>query len=94
MAIWADVEKVLVDDGWSRQICVDGSTDFKKTIKGFAEAGTVSDGTRVVTINLCPRGRYLGLVDGWGNCWKDVDLRETESAKVAIETLIGETKCE
>ena len=86
--IGVEVEKFLVDAGWEMSSLSDGTVEFKKKIGGFEESGTLSDGTRVVTLSLCPRYRYLGRVDGWGFVAKDLDLREEASAEVAIKKVM------
>jgi hypothetical protein len=67
------IEAELLRTGWS----VDHSGYiFKKRIENFAPAGSFSDGTREVRLQMDMCGRYLERIDGWGDAEKDVDLRD------------------
>ena len=80
MHIMDEIDQLLIQHGWKRRpIDPNGfgqppedawscpSIEYKKEIAGFAEAGTVSDGTRVVSLAINRTGRYLSRLDGFGN---------------------------
>lgn len=69
------VAAALVADGWR----FDGAA-YSKRIEGFAEAGTLSDGARIVRLDMGESGRWLTLRDGWGIALGDVDLRNYANA--------------
>lgn len=78
------VALTLIDFGWRNQ---DDGT-YTKRIRCFAEAGTMSDGTRVVRLRLDDNGRWLERIDGWGNVERDVDLRDYASPRAAINAVL------
>ena len=47
----------------------------QKMINGYEATGQLSNGTRLVTLEIDSTGRWLSRVDGWGKVIKDVDLR-------------------
>ena len=76
MHISDKIAATLMADGWS--IIGRGTNlPFYTKRHTFPElAGTISNGTRVVTLTICERGRYLARVDGCGRTIRDVDLRD------------------
>lgn len=82
------IAETLINDGW-RSIDVNSGTRFEKHIVGFAPAGTVSDGTRLVTLTICPIGRWFARVDGWETIEREVDLRNfPNDPQGAIESVL------
>lgn len=81
LGMGARVSRWLQDDGWN---VTAGGLGYMKRIPGFAEPGALSDGTRMVRLELCSRGRYLARMDGWGNVLRDVDLRDFDSPEAAV----------
>lgn len=71
MHISDQVAELLQNDGWQET----APNTWRCMISGFAPAGTISDGTRIVRLTICDAGRYLSRVDGWNHVEKDVDLR-------------------
>lgn len=47
----------------------------QKMINGYETPGQMSNGTRLVTLEIDSTGRWFSRVDGWGKVIKDVDLR-------------------
>lgn len=83
------IVNALRADGWKHAGRID-QIEYRKRIPGFAPAGTISDGTRLVRLTICPAGRYLERVDGWGNVEKDVDLRVWKNdPEGAIRRVLG-----
>lgn len=79
MHISDQVAQALLNDDWVWDGDLNGSlyeAKFTKVITFPELAGTISDGTRLVTLTICERGRYLSRVDGWGKVELDVDLRD------------------
>lgn len=68
------VANTLAATGWTARPMV--SDGWQKRIADYAPAGTVSNGARVVTLTICPFGRWLGRVDGWGKVEREIDLRD------------------
>ncbi len=64
----------------------DGST-YSRKVEGAAEAGTLSDGRRVVRLNLDATGRWFSAVDGWGKVESDLDLRDYSEPLLAVWAL-------
>ncbi len=61
---------------------------FQLRVEGLAEAGTLSDGARIVTLRMDEQGRYLERVDGF-DVANDVDLREFDGdPEGAIERVL------
>jgi len=75
MHISNQVRNALIADGWTRH----ANGTFSKRIEGFASAGSLSDGTRVVRLAMDESGRWLERQDGWGNVERDADLRNYEN---------------
>ena len=46
------------------------------TRRKIAPSGTVSDGHRILTLQLCPRARWIEIVDGWGKSYVNLDQRD------------------
>lgn len=67
----------LVNNGWV-VTCNDQNCAFTaiKTMKFDSLAGTISNGTRNVVLDMSENGRWFSIVDGWNNVIKDLDLRE------------------
>lgn len=62
----------------------DGAS-YSRKVEGAAEAGTVSDGARVVTLRIdAITGRWFELVNGWGTVESDLDLRDYSEPLLAI----------
>lgn len=83
-ALGEEVQTGLATRGFEQN----GET-FSKRIENFAEAGTVSDGARVVTLRLDDRQRYLERVDGFGKVEADVDLRRFQDPDDAIDAVLS-----
>lgn len=80
------VEAALLTDGWDAI----GPNTFRKRIEGFEDAGTVSDGARVITLEMDDSGRWLSRTSGWGTIENDVDLRRfPNDPKGAIAAVMG-----
>ncbi len=63
---------------------------FKKRIAGAAAAGQLSDGGRVVTLQIDDTGRYLERLDGF-DVANDIDLRDfAGDPEGAVRTVLGE----
>jgi len=78
------VAAALVADGWR----FDGAA-YSKRIEGFAEAGTMSDGARIVRLDIDESGRWITLRDGWGIVVRDVDLRDhSNNPRAAIAAVL------
>ena len=89
MHIKDEIDQLLTQHGWKRRQIDPArygepledawrwpSIEYLKEITGFAEAGTVSDGTRVVSLAINETGRYFSRLDGFGNIESDLDLRD------------------
>ena len=75
----------LEADGWTRN-----GQEFTKRIEGYAEAGTVSDGARTITLRLDERERYLSRLEGFDEV-NEVDLRRyPDDPDAAIKAVMGE----
>lgn len=62
----------LIATGWTREF----PTRFAKRIDNFAEPGAMTDGARVVRLDLdVYSGRWLSRLHAWGGVERDVDLR-------------------
>lgn len=72
------VVDTLLIDGWTYSSnAISVTQAFTKRIEGFATAGTVSNGARVVCLQMDETGRWLERVDqGLGRVVRDVDLRD------------------
>ena len=78
------VREALVQLGFTS---ADGAS-YSRKVEGAAEAGTVSDGTRMVTLRIdAITGRWLELVNGWGTVESDLDLRDYSDPLLAIWAL-------
>lgn len=78
-------------NGWEmRARASHRDTLFTKRIEAFAEAGTCSDGARVVNLSIDESGRWLERHDGWGKVEREVDLRNfIDNAKGAIAAALA-----
>ncbi len=75
----------LVRRGFTRK---GPSRSFELRVEGAAEAGTVSDGARVVTVGFDEQFRYLERYDGF-DVAKDVDLREfADNPAAAVDAVL------
>lgn len=74
MHISEQVIQALLNDGWKGATAANGSF-LRKRVKNFAPTGTVSNGTRNVTLTIDSTGRWLARIDGWGKTERDIDLR-------------------
>lgn len=83
MHISDQVEAELVAQGWMNH-----GEEFRKLVQDIEEAGALSDGRRVVRLVICPKGRWLERVDGWGKVEREVDLRDYTDAKAAIKAVL------
>ena len=78
------VAKTLLEFGWR----VETPGTYAKRIPCFADAGAFSDGTRVVRLRIDDGGRWLERVDGWGHVERDVDLRDYDAPRAAINAAL------
>jgi len=63
--------------------------DFTRMTEGVEEAGSLSNGRRLVRLSIDETGRYLERKDGWGKVEEDVDLRYfTDDVMGAIERVL------
>ena len=77
----------LLRTGWRHK----AKDTFTKRIEGYAEAGTVSNGARIVTLEMDATGRWLSRVDGWGKVEKDADLRNYQNdPRGAIDAVLAD----
>ena len=72
MHIETQVKNELLNEGFIET----APSVFKCLISGFAAAGTISNGERMVTLTIDETGRWFSRVDGWGKVERDVDLRD------------------
>lgn len=79
------VASALEADGWAPTKYED-HTSFTKTFENAAPAGTVSNGTRTITLQLDARMRYLTRFEGFKEI--DTDLREAKSPQEAIDKVM------
>lgn len=87
MHISDQVTNELIEQGWT--VDAEGRR-FQKTIDGFEEGGTVSNGRRVVNLFLDEGGRWFERHDGWGKVVRDVDLRQfPNNAPGAIRAVLS-----
>jgi hypothetical protein len=87
MHISEQVANELLRTGWNFD---DRNCTASKRIEGFANAGQLSNGSRIVTLRLDAQGRYLERIDGWGGVEKDVDLRNyANNPKAAIAAVLA-----
>lgn len=88
MHISDQVAAILVSTGW-RAIELNTGTHFEKHIAGFAPAGSLSDGTRLVTLTMCETGRWLERKDGWNKTERAIDLRDySNEPQKAIDAVL------
>ena len=80
------LNRFFLENDWFVTYLSDGSLKAEKKIVFPHLAGTISDGTRLITIHMDERGRYLAIDCGWKD--KDVDLRNFKTAKDAVDALI------
>jgi len=73
------IADLLIEDGF-----IFKNGEYQCYVKGFAPAGEVSDGTRLVRITISETGRWLERLDGWNKVEQCVDLREYYSSRDAI----------
>lgn len=78
-----DVTKYLADHGFKTT-----ETTARKRVRGFADPGTISDGTRILQLQWCPRFRYLSIVNGWGEVECDVDKRDFMHPRGLVTALL------
>lgn len=86
------IEKYLIDNGFNVKISENNDQVFTGYIKFDHLAGSLSDGTRKVTIVMNETGRWLERHDGWGKSEKCLDLRNywSKDASEAINDLLGD----
>ena len=66
-----DLHNLMISENWE----FDGVETYRKFVDGIEEAGTISDGSRVVILTIDGTGRWFSRVDGWGTVINDIDLR-------------------
>lgn len=74
---------------WNVTYNTDGGIEARKKVAFGDLAGTVTDGTRLVTLRVDGGFRWLEAIDGWGKVIVDVDLRECETVEIAINRLLA-----
>lgn len=84
------ITAALLGAGWKQTPNPDGGQVFQLLVKGMAEAGSLSNGDRMVTLEMDDTGRWLTLIDGF-DATKDVDLRRfPDDPAGAITALTGD----
>jgi hypothetical protein len=81
------LNKYFLENDWRVTYLLDGGIKAEKIIRFPALAGTVLDGSRMVTIMIDNAFRYPETFDGWKK--KDIDLREYEDAESAVVALVN-----
>lgn len=61
---------------------------YSRTVAGVADAGALTDGTRMVRLQVDAAGRWFEMLDGWGKVERDCDLRGFTDAREAVRHLV------
>lgn len=85
MHISDKIKKELLETGW---VYFEQADEYRKLIEGYALAGQLSSGSRVVCLNMDDTGRWFSRLDGWGKVEKDIDLRNYSDASEAIAAVL------